>query len=75
MSTAAAATYRIGTQHAANPENAPAEPLGADSDGVEFLQAMGVLRQRMVPKQALAFPQSSRFAQRWDAVQARDHSA
>jgi DNA helicase-2/ATP-dependent DNA helicase PcrA len=57
--------YRIGTQHAANPENAPAEPPGADTDGVRLLQAMGVLRQRMVPREL--WPIGVRaFAKKWD---------
>lgn len=58
--------YRIGAQHAANPENAPAEPPGADTDGIKLLQDMGVLRQRMVPREG--WPASVKaFAKRWDA--------
>jgi DNA helicase II / ATP-dependent DNA helicase PcrA len=61
-----ASSWRIGNQHAANPENAPAEPPGADTDGVEFMQAMGVLRQRMVPREL--WPSAvRRFAAKWDA--------
>lgn len=63
---AGSASWRIGSQHAANPENAPAEPPGADTDGVELMQTMGVLRQRMVPRQL--WPGAvARFATKWDA--------
>lgn len=59
-------SYRIGSQHAANPENAPAEPPGADSTGVKLMQDMGVLRQRMVPREL--WPGAVRaFATKWAA--------
>jgi DNA helicase-2/ATP-dependent DNA helicase PcrA len=60
-----AAAWRIGTQHAANPENAPAEPPGADSDGIKFLQDMGVLRQRMVGRELWPVGVQA-FAKKWD---------
>lgn len=61
-----AASFRIGTQHAANPENAPAEPPGADTDGVQLMQTMGVLRQRMVVRELWPRPVAA-FARKWDA--------
>lgn len=58
-------SYRISSKHAANPENAAAEPAIVDSDGADLMQRMGVLRQRMVPEES--WPGSvRRFAKRWN---------
>lgn len=59
-------SWKIGTQHAANPENAlPDELAGADTDGVKLMQEMGVLRQRMVPMDAWPL-RVQRFGRKWE---------
>lgn len=57
--------YRIGTQHAANPENAPAEPLSADSDGIKLLQQADVLRHQLRPRELWPVGVQA-FIKRWE---------
>lgn len=63
------ASFRISSKHAADPENATAEPAMVDSDGAKLMQDMGVLRQRMVRREL--WPQSvARFGAKWDQFKA-----
>lgn len=61
------ASLRIGTEHAANPEHdRPDDELaGSDARGFEFSQAMGIYRQRMVPREQWREDVRD-FAARWD---------
>jgi DNA helicase-2/ATP-dependent DNA helicase PcrA len=58
-------SLRVSLAQAANPEYAAMEMATLDAEGDEYLQLMGVLRQRMIPREL--WPDRVRyFASKWD---------